>query len=147
MRDGLGGHDNRRPDVVFHLELHCGMKILAHPEGAPRPVRVKTDAKIGGYEPAVVALEFVTGCPIDVIDAEMPAPVLAPFRLATALHDKNQFLDILRDALDPLVVVGAKLARGGREQLDDRAERTVVAENGAFVDALVVGRETARIVP
>ena len=35
VRERLGGHDDRRGDVVLHLELHRGIKILAHSERAP----------------------------------------------------------------------------------------------------------------
>src|SRR5206468_7966010 len=114
---------------------------------APRAVVVEADPEIGGDEPAIVALEFVAGRPVDVIDAEVRTPILAPLGLVTALHDEDEFLDVLRDALDPFVVFGAKLARRGRQELDDRAERTVVAEDGALVGSFAAGRKAARIIP
>ena len=91
-----GRNDRGRRDVVFHLHFHRRMKILAQAERAPRAVVVKADAQIRRHELAVVAFQFVAGRAVDDVHAEMVAPVAVPLRLVIALHDEDEFLDVLR---------------------------------------------------
>ena len=79
---------------------------------------------------AVVAFQFVAANPVDDVHAEMVRARLSPtFRLVIAASStRNQFLDVLRNRFGPRVVIGLELARVGREQLDDRAERTLPAK-------------------
>ena len=94
-------HQHGRGDVVFLLNLCAGMKILAQAERAPRAVGFKTHAQARRHERFVVALQFVAGNAVDDVHGEMTAPVVAPCGLVIALHDEDQFLDVLRDGLDP----------------------------------------------
>ena len=109
------------------------MKILAQAERAPRAVVVEADAQIGRDELAVVAFQFVAGRAVDDVHAEMLAPVRAPFRLVIALHDEDEFLDVLRDAGEPGVVFRRVIVLVRREQLDDGAERAFRRQHGALV--------------
>src|SRR5689334_23804746 len=47
---------------------------------------------------SVIAFQFVAGPAINDIDAEVLAPVFAPFRLGEALDDEGQFFEVLRYA-------------------------------------------------
>jgi hypothetical protein len=96
---------------------------LRRPNVRHAPSASKADAQIRGDELAVVALQLVAGRAVDDVHAEMVAPVAAPFRLVIALHDEDEFLDVLRHAGEPGVVFRRVIVFVRRQQLDDRAER------------------------
>src|SRR5687768_9144648 len=109
------------------------MEILAQAENPPRAVLFKSDAKIVADHLAVLRLEFVSGNTVDRVDAEVMAPVVAPFRLVKALHYKDQFLDVLRNRFQPGIVLRRVFSLGRSQQLDDRTERAFMAEDFAAV--------------
>ena len=75
----------------------------------------------------------------------MLAPVVAPLGAMEALDDEDQFLDMLRNRAQPLVVLVVVFARRRRQQFDNTAHRTLGTQDQAVV-AAVLGRvaETVR---
>ncbi len=122
------------------------MKILAQAESAPGTVGVETHAQIRGHEFAVVALQLVALRAVDDVHAEMVAPVISPFRFEIAFDDENKFLDVLRHAREPGVIFRLVVVFIGREEFDDRTERTFRAENEPMILAFRVLEPPAVIV-
>src|SRR2546423_11336413 len=58
----------------------------------------------------------------------MTAPVSDPFRLVKALDDEHDRIDVIRNRLQPLVVLVGVLA-AGRQQLDDASDGAIRAED------------------
>ena len=116
-------HGGRR-DIVLHLDLGRREEVLAQPEGAPCIVRIETDTQEIGHQLAAVKPQFVGRETVDRVDAEILPPVLAPLRAVEPLEHVDQLLDVLRDGLEPGIVVRTEGGRRG-EQLDHRAQRAV----------------------
>src|SRR4051812_5162204 len=109
------------------------MEVLAQPEYAPGTIGFETNPEIIGDQLAVFALQFVAGRTVNHVHAEMLAPILPPFGFVKALHHENEFLDVLWDGGEPLIIFRGVLARAGGEQLDDGTERTLAAQDRAVV--------------
>ena len=62
--------------------------------------------------------------PVDDVDAEMQKPIVSPLLAVETLDDEDDRPNVVGDALEPRVVLGREFRRVGREQLDDRTERT-----------------------
>ena len=134
--DTGGRHDAGR-DVVLGLNLAGRMKIMAQTEDPPRTVFFETDPQGVGHQLVAIQAQGIAQTAIDGVDRIMTAPIAAPFRLVIALDDEHQFLDVLRDGIQPyIVVIAVIIAR--RQQLDDAAHRTRIAENQAMVDAVLL---------
>ena len=103
MLQPFGRHNDRRGNIVLHLHLGGRMKILAQPKHPPGTVGVITDAEEIGDQLAVMAFQFIAGRAIDDVHAEMFPPLVAPVRFVKPFHDKNQFEDVLRNGVEPLV--------------------------------------------
>ena len=129
-RDDHGGGD-----VVLQLNLERGVKILAEAEGAPRAVGAEADAQETGLDALALEAEFVGGRAVDDIDAEVGAPVVAPFRAVEAFHDEDQFLVVRRQIFQPAVVVVGIFRGGRREELDDGTERAFGTQQGPAIRA------------
>ncbi len=71
------------------------------------------------------------GRAVDDVDAEVAAPVVAPLGPVEALDDEDQRADVVRDALEPGVVLRREVRGAGREQLDHGAERALGREDRA----------------
>ena len=129
----VGRDDDRSRDVVFQLQLFGGDEIVAKGENAPVAVRREADAGIVRDQFFAPEAQLVAGAAVDHVDAELLAPVVAHFGLIEPLDQVDQFADRVGDRLQPVVIlVGVKRA-GGRQQLDDRAERALRAEDRAAV--------------
>ena len=119
------GHHHRRGDVVLHLDLVGGDEVLPQLVRPPGAVLLAADPEIIGDEPPPLVLELVSGRAVDDVDAEVAPPIGAPFRPVKALDDEDQGPDVVRNALEPGVVLRCELGGAGREQLDHRAERAI----------------------
>src|SRR5450759_3353213 len=67
---------------------------------------------------------------IDAIDGEMLAPVVAPFGAVIPFDGEDQLANGLGQVAQPVVVLDGIVGRS-REQLDHRAERTLLAQDRA----------------
>ena len=65
--------------------------------------------------------------------SEVATPVTAPSRLVVTLNGVNQFLDVVRDSGQEVVVV-RRVGRRGGQQLDNRTQRTLFAQDRAVVN-------------
>src|ERR1017187_6047786 len=105
------------------------MKILPQTKRAPRAIVLKPKPQVIGHQFAVVELQLVAGLAVDNVHTEVLTPAIVHLWLVVALHDENQFLDVLRDGSQPLIVLRGVLVRR-REQFDDGPERTFGTKNG-----------------
>src|SRR5215213_8064681 len=101
------------------------MKILPQPKHTPGSILLETDSQIITHQLPVLKFQFVSGNAIDRVDAELRPPILAQFWFIKPFHHENEFLDVLRHGLKPLVVLGRVFRFGRRQQLDHRAERSL----------------------
>ena len=122
-------HDHRGGDVVLHLHLVGRHEVLAELVGAPGAVLLAA-RRAGSCRPACGPsyLSSCPGAPLMMSTLKWLAPVVAPLRPVEALDDEDQRADVVRDALEPGVVLGRVFAGIGREQLDHRAERPLGRE-------------------
>ena len=133
--DKRARHHGRRRDVVLHLDLGRRIEIFAQPEGAPRVLRIEADAQEIGHQFAAVETQFVGRETVHGVHAEILTPVVSPFRAVKALEHKDQLFDVLRDGFEPCVVFRTERRRR-RKEFDDRAERTIRAQDRAIVVAV-----------
>ena len=96
-------HDDRGGDVVLHLHFGGGMKIFAQAKHPPGTVRVITHAQEIGHELTAIAFQLIARRPVDDIDVKMFPPCVAPDRFVKSFYDKNQFEDVLRNRVEPVV--------------------------------------------
>src|SRR6185369_9668597 len=101
--------------------------------------RVVADAQVAADELASVVLELVTVDAVDDVDAEVVAPVVAPFLAVKTLDDEHDRADVVRDRFQPGVVLGRELGGVRREELDDGAERAFGRKERARRSARVAG--------
>ena len=80
------------------------MKVVAQPEDAPRAVGGEADAQRIDDDLAAAVAEFVRGAAVDLIDREMPPPLVSPFRPMEPLDHEDQLLDVGWDRTQPVVV-------------------------------------------
>jgi hypothetical protein len=115
-------HDHRSGDVVLHLHFVGRQKILAQLVRPPSAARIEAHAQIASDQLAPVVFELVAVHAVDHVDAEMVAPIVAPLLAVEALDDEHDRAHVVRNGFEPRVVLGRKIGRVRREQLDHRAE-------------------------
>ena len=128
-------HHGGGRDIVFHLDLGRREEIFAQPEGAPRVLRVEADAQEIGHQFAAVEAQLVGRQAVDRIDTEILPPMLAPIRAVEPFEHVDQLLDVLRDRLEPRIVLRTEGWRRG-EQFDHRTEGTVGTQNQPVILAI-----------
>ena len=64
---------------------------------------------------------------------EVATPVATPSRLVVTLNGVNQFLNVVRDSGQEVVLV-RRVGRRGGQQLDNRTQRTLFAQDRAVVN-------------
>ena len=135
--DHAGRHHDAGRDVVLGLHLDRRMEVVTQAEDAPRVVLAEADAQRVDDQLAAVEFQRVPLPAVDHVDRVVLAPVVAPFRAMEAFDDEDEFLDVLRNRAQPLVVLVVVFARRGREQLDDAAHRALVGEDQAVIAAVL----------
>ena len=65
--------------------------------------------------------------------SEVATPVATPSWLVVTLNGVNQFLNVVRDSGQEVVVV-RRVGRRGGQQLDNRTQRTLFAQDRAVVN-------------
>ena len=121
----LRGNHHRGGDVVLHLHLVGRDEVLPQLVGPPGAVLLAADPEVVGDELAPLVFEFVAGGAVDDVDAEVLTPIIAPLGPVEALDHEDQRAHVVRNALEPGIVLGRELGGVGREQLDHRAERAL----------------------
>ena len=132
-----GAASRSRAGTTTEAEMSSSVWILAAAAKSWRTLNVRqallghqADAQVGADELAVAVLQLVAGEAVDHVHAEVAAPVVAPLRLVEPLDDEDDRVDVVGDRRQPgVVLVG--VVRRRRQQLDDAAQRALVARGSA----------------
>ena len=81
----------------------------------------KADSQVGADDLAVIDLQFMAGAAVHQIDGEVLPPVVAPRRVVEPLDGVDDRVDVVRNRLEPRVVLGGVFFRRC-QQFDDAAE-------------------------
>mmetsp|Transcript_31385 Transcript_31385/g.69573 ORF Transcript_31385/g.69573 Transcript_31385/m.69573 type:complete len:233 (-) Transcript_31385:1502-2200(-) len=127
----IAGHNNRRRNIILHLNLVSRDKVLTELVCTPvAGILVKTDAKVGTDKCAAINLELVARSTIHFVDGEVRLPISLPLGLAETLDGENDSTDVIRNVLNVVIVlIGVKVVIGGKK-VDHRAKGSVGRQDG-----------------